>query len=325
MPVKQQEFIIRTPARLHFTLIDLNGELGRIDGGIGVALDRPNWILKIKLSKEWSIPPLATNILKTLKSKLKISNKYEVTFKSELPIHVGLGSQTQLSLAIVHGITKLEGFDYSIPELAEIIGRGGTSGIGVAAYSHGGFILDGGHSRIDKPDFLPSHFSKAKPAVLINRIEVPSDWCFVVTIPDLGNGKYGTEEVKIFKKYCPISPEDVEKLSRIILMQLLPAIVENDLDNFGLGLTKIQNIGFKRIENQLQHKLIKELQDFYLANGAAGTGLSSFGPATFSLVRTEPVAKKLTEKTKKFLKSKDQTGTVFYTKANNTGAEIKTN
>ena len=38
---------IRTPARLHFSLIDLSGELGRIDGGIGVALAKPNWNIQI--------------------------------------------------------------------------------------------------------------------------------------------------------------------------------------------------------------------------------------------------------------------------------------
>ena len=30
---------ITTPARLHFGLIDMNGELGRVDGGVGLALD----------------------------------------------------------------------------------------------------------------------------------------------------------------------------------------------------------------------------------------------------------------------------------------------
>ncbi len=321
---KQKQIQIRTPARLHFTLIDLNGELGRIDGGIGIALDRPNWILKISQAKDWSVPKDTTNIIKILKSKLKIASKYQIEIKSELPTHVGLGSQTQLSLALAHGITKLEGMDYPISKLANIIGRGGTSGIGVAAYSQGGFILDGGHSIMDKPDFLPSHFSKAKPALLINRINVPTNWYFVVTIPELGKGKYGLEEVKIFNKYCPIPSNEVEKLSRIILMQLLPAILEDDIDNFGQGLIKIQTIGFKHIENQLQHKLIKELQDFYLENGASGTGLSSFGPATFSIIRSENAARKLVNNTNKFLKLKGQAGKIFYSKANNTGAEIRT-
>jgi beta-ribofuranosylaminobenzene 5'-phosphate synthase len=203
-----------------------------------------------------------------------------------------------------------------------MVGRGGTSGIGVAAYEYGGFILDGGHSIIDKSEFLPSHFSSAKPAVLVHRINVPDDWYFVIAIPNVGQGKFGSEEVEIFKKYCPIPADEVNKLSRIILMQMLPAIIEDDIDNFGAGLNSIQNIGFKRIENQLQHEFIKRLQEFYLTSGATGTGLSSFGPATFSIIRSKSAAQKLANDTEKFIHENDIDGSVFYTSANNSGAQI---
>ena len=33
--------VIRTGCRLHFTLIDMNAELGRVDGGVGVGLKAP--------------------------------------------------------------------------------------------------------------------------------------------------------------------------------------------------------------------------------------------------------------------------------------------
>jgi beta-ribofuranosylaminobenzene 5'-phosphate synthase len=33
---------ITTPCRLHITLIDMNGELGRVDGGAGLTLSSPN-------------------------------------------------------------------------------------------------------------------------------------------------------------------------------------------------------------------------------------------------------------------------------------------
>lgn len=38
---------IKTPSRLHFTLIDENGSIGRVDGGIGLALNTPNFTLEI--------------------------------------------------------------------------------------------------------------------------------------------------------------------------------------------------------------------------------------------------------------------------------------
>ena len=43
---------VRTPSRLHITLIDLNGSLGRIDGGVGLALNEPHIEIKGELSDE---------------------------------------------------------------------------------------------------------------------------------------------------------------------------------------------------------------------------------------------------------------------------------
>ena len=42
--------VLRTPARLHFGLIDMNGEIGRIDGGVGLALDSPQTLIEAKKS-----------------------------------------------------------------------------------------------------------------------------------------------------------------------------------------------------------------------------------------------------------------------------------
>ena len=314
---------IRTPARLHFSLIDLNGELGRVDGGLGVAIDKPNWGIEISKHSKWSFPPEITQLLQKIRNNLPMTQSYKVDLKSKLPLHMGLGSQTQLALALAQGLSILEDQRHSITELAGLVGRGGTSGIGIAAYEHGGFILDGGHTRAEKPEFSPSHFSKAKPALLINRFKVPKDWYFVVAIPNSGAGKHGLAEVEIFNKYCPIPSTEVEKLSRIILMQMLPGIIENDIEHFGDGLTRIQNVGFKRIENKLQTKFVQGIQRLYLDQGAAGTGLSSFGPATFCVVGSKSTAQGLVREAEKYLKKHGFSGKVFLTQANNSGAKIE--
>ena len=41
---------VKTPARLHSGLIDLNGDLGRLYGGLGVAIDHPNTVLEVEKS-----------------------------------------------------------------------------------------------------------------------------------------------------------------------------------------------------------------------------------------------------------------------------------
>ena len=319
-----QSIQISTPSRLHFTLIDLNAELGRVDGGIGVALTKLGWDISMEITSERpDYTERVAEIFNRLSRHFQMKNNYEIVINSNIPRHVGLGSQTQLSLALAQALSVFEERDEPVPELAKIVGRGGTSGIGVAAFEHGGFILDGGHSTNSKPEFMPSHYSEAEPAVVLANYTIPEDWYFVVAIPQVEHGAHGTREIEIFKQNCPIPADEVDKLSRVILVQTLPAVLEADIEVFGRSLTELQNIGFKKVENELQHEIIKKLQDFYLANGAFGAGLSSFGPATYAVVDGEGAAEKLVADTKKFLEEEGVGGDVFYSNCNNEGAELE--
>ena len=70
----------------------------------------------------------------------------KVKIEDTLPGHVGLGSGTQLALSIFSGIAKLYNIKIDIRKEAPKLGRGGRSGVGVAAFEKGGFIVDSGHS-----------------------------------------------------------------------------------------------------------------------------------------------------------------------------------
>ena len=74
----------------------------------------------------------------------------------------------------------------------------------------------------------------------------------------------------IFPKECPVPLREVEKLSHVILMQLLPALFENDIVTFGKSIDAIQELGFKKREVELQpvsSDLMQALRD----GGAIGT------------------------------------------------------
>ena len=100
---------------------------------------------------------------------LKINEGFTFTVDKTYPSHSGLGSGTQLSLAAGKLISKMNDLDLTASEIASIVGRGGTSGIGVAAFDKGGFIVDGGHNKAEKPGFLPSSASHASPPPIIAR------------------------------------------------------------------------------------------------------------------------------------------------------------
>ncbi len=322
---------IKTASRLHFGLIDLNGDLGRIDGGIGIALNNPNSIIEASpeqkeiiiesRTQSETIKEIAEKVLKYL----NLEKGIRIKIKELIPQHVGLGSKTQLSLGIASLITRIyTNTIYPDYELAKITGRGGTSGIGVNVFSKGGFILDGGHSfgsDKDKNSILPSSASNAPPASPLLRYEIPDNWYFVITISNAGKHIHGDKEVNIFQKYCPIPAEEVGKVSRLILMKILPSIAFRSIELFGEGLTELQKVGFKKHEVELQPQIIKDVMNFYLENGALGAGISSFGCVTYGLILGSGNAKRLKKKTEDFLEN-NEGGSVFISNPNNTGATI---
>ncbi|MCW7076189.1 MAG: beta-ribofuranosylaminobenzene 5'-phosphate synthase [Candidatus Syntrophoarchaeum sp.] len=310
--------IVEAPSRLHLTLIDLNGDLGRIDGGIGVALNRPSLRVEVEEASEDQISKDLLPILDRIRSKVNPDSRYRVELTEPLPAHVGLGSRTQTSLSIAKAISIIEGFDYNASELAKIVKRGGTSGIGIAAFENGGFILDGGHSRRVKPDFLPSRASDAPPPPILFQHPLPEDWYFVIVIPDVNRGAHGRREVNVFQEFCPIAAHDVERLTRIILMEILPAVIEGEIEPFGKGITAIQDTGFKKIECSLQDKIVKDLFEVLKAS-SYGYGMSSFGPAVFGVVEGEKAAKDLKGELLRFLDERGVEGKVIYSNSNNRG------
>ncbi|MBW6518089.1 MAG: beta-ribofuranosylaminobenzene 5'-phosphate synthase [ANME-2 cluster archaeon] len=310
---------INTPSRLHFTLIDLNAELGRVDGGAGLTLDDPSMRLSATETNE-GVFVTGTGDLKRIKTAAEVlipeGKGIHIKVEQPFPAHVGLGSGTQSALAAGWCVNLVFDLGLTVREVAVKVARGGTSGIGVEAFEHGGFIVDGGHRFADKGAFSPSSASKVPPGPVLFRHDFP-DWPLVVAIPDL-KGASSQREVDIFKHYCPIPLGEVQAVSHIILMNMLPSIIEADMQAFGDAINRIQEVGFKEREVGLQTDEVRRCMDIMREQGACGAGMSSFGPAVYA-VAEEPgeVKKAVTE----FLDSTIG-GQVFVTVARNTGAKI---
>jgi|Deesub1362A_J573_1020465.scaffolds.fasta_scaffold00278_40 beta-ribofuranosylaminobenzene 5'-phosphate synthase len=313
---------IKTPSRIHITLIDLNGEIGRVDGGLGLTLTEPYVEVEGVLSDSVNLAGNSLNSERFLKTAKKLSDAFgrgiELNVNKDYRSHVGLGSGTQISLAVAEIYKRLYNLDLSLTELAGLVGRGGTSGIGVAAFRLGGFIVDGGHSKKIKKDFLPSSASKAPPPPVIARYDFP-DWDIVVAIPDL-TGYFGDREVDLFQKYCPISISEVRALSHIILMKVMPSIVEGDLDDFSDAIARIQTLGFKRVEIDQYGELIREVINSVRENKVA-VGMSSTGPTIYAV--TDSGSNEVARDIKSAFKESDIGCETIITKANNNGAKIK--
>jgi beta-ribofuranosylaminobenzene 5'-phosphate synthase len=308
-----------TPSRLHITLIDLNGALGRIDGGVGLTLDYPSIRINAKKDTQLSVSG-TTEFAERIKSAAStVLTQYNINgvaidVVQEYPTHVGLGSGTQVALAVGTAISELYDLNLNPTTIAKLTGRGGTSGIGVAAYELGGFLVDGGHK--GKTEFLPSSASgKFGPGPIIARHDFP-DWAIVLAIPNL-RGASDKREIDIFQKQCPLPLNEVQELCHVILMEMLPAVVEHDIESFGRSINQVQTIGFKRRELELQ-PFCAHLVQFMRENGAIGAGMSSFGPVVYGITD----GKRLLRAVQSYLKDSIG-GKVREVKAQNTGAYVQ--
>lgn len=310
---------ITTPSRLHTTLIDMNASRGRVDGSIGLTLDKPVISITAQKSDVIEVTGSSEHVQRMKNSAAALLPEREgirINIEKDYPSHIGMGSGTQAALAAGMAVNILYDLGLSVNDIALKVSRGGTSGIGVAAFEKGGFILDGGHKFSEKKAFLPSAASKLPTAPVLLRKDFP-DWQIVIAIPEQKGASMKTEE-NIFQTECPVPLREVEKLSHIILMQLLPALFEEDMAVFGSSINAIQELGFKKREVALQ-PVSKVLMKILREGGAYGAGMSSFGPTVYAFGEDAEELRKIAGE---FL---GNNGQVFITKPRNKGAKIINN
>jgi beta-ribofuranosylaminobenzene 5'-phosphate synthase len=310
---------VEAPGRLHLTLIDLNGSLGRIDGGIGIALEKPS--VSVEIQKYGALKISAgersrelLELCRKIAGKYGIRGKYSLKVKQQIPLHSGLGSTTPLYMAAARALLELNGIQATDNELALLTGRGGTSGIGVAAFQYGGFIVDCGHSfgkLGEKKSFLPSSYSKAKPSPVACRLQFPH-WEIILCIPE-GRGLHGANELKYFQKQFPVKEQEAEKISRIVLMKLIPSVIEKNLVEFDESIKLINQARSFEFPKETQ-KIIREIN----RHGGMATSMSSFGPTVFTFTDNHKTKEKIKHKLKKY-------GQIIETKALNHGAVVAKN
>jgi beta-ribofuranosylaminobenzene 5'-phosphate synthase len=327
----ERRVIIDAPSRIHLTLIDLHGGLGRVDGSVGLTLEEPRLLLEASLSPRCQVrggepwaEEVACGVAGRVREGIRALAPAAFTIREAVPRHVGLGSGTQLALAVGRALAALHGREVPVRELARMAGRGGTSGIGTAAFEHGGFLVDGGHSfgpGREKQDFRPSSASAGVlPAPVIARHDFPEDWKVILAVPHTAPGASGGREREIFRTHCPVDAGEVQAVCREVLMRMLPGLAERDLDLFSASVNRIQELGFKRVETSLQSQAIRDLVAAMRAAGAPCAGLSSFGPAVYAIADTGAAG---VEAAARSAMEEQGGGTTWITRARNEGARVR--
>ena len=325
---------VRTCARLHLGLLDNNGEHGRLYGSIGLAVDQPNLVLRAEKSERLIIEGMETERVsiyaRRFIDRYGLPAGAYLNLLTGIPAHVGLGSGTQIALAAGAALARLAGLDLSTEEIALAGGRGVRSGIGIATFQHGGFVLDGGHRVLQNPgnssEAQATQVEKNSVPPILFRHPVPKDWYFVIVIPGNAQGFSGERENSAFLHLPKPEPQLVERVSWLLLMKMLPSLVENDIAGFGQALTEIQQtIGncFASVQGgSFSNPVSGKLIEFLLEKGAAGAGQSSWGPAVYGLVRGNEAARRLKQEVQAPLAELGG-GQAFCVKPRNRGAIIR--
>jgi beta-RFAP synthase len=308
--------VVEAPARIHFGLLDLRGDLGRRFGGLGAALESPRLVLEARsaaiLSAEGPDSGRVLEYARRVTEARGLAGGAAFRIREALPAHSGLGSGTQLALATARALAELHGLPHDAAALAEATGRAQRSAIGTWAFARGGFILEGGRRPADEA-----------PAPLLLRHAMPEHWRVVLAIPAVARGLSGAAEERAFRDLPPPSEALTARAAHLVLMQVLPALVEADLQAFGHGVTELQRLVgemFRPVQGErFAHPLCAELVAAMLASGAAGAGQSSWGPAVFGLVDGDAAARDLADRARQRL---GERGSVLVSAFSNSGARV---
>ncbi len=281
---------VSAPARLHLGFLDLNGSLGRNFGSLGLAIDQPATELTLERSKsdlvEGAEQARAQRALESFKALLKLDSCYRLRITQSIPAHAGLGSGTQLAMAVGGALAALEGLETELRALAEMQNRGARSAIGMAAFEGGGFVVDGGRGESDN----------APPVVA--RAVFPSAWRILLVLDPRNMGVHGRREVEAFENLAPMTDAVSAELCRVTLMQMLPALAEGNIDAFGAAVSEVQRINGQYFASEQGGGIwssddVAELVQRMAAVGAVGIGQSSWGPTGFAFVPSNKMALKI--------------------------------
>jgi len=308
---------VEAPARLHFGVLDLRGALGRRFGGLGAAIPTPSLLVEVGLSRgitaEGPDAERAAEFARRFLEHQRVRDGARVVVHRPIPAHSGLGSGTQLGLAVARALAELHELPTEATALARAVSRGRRSAIGTWAFALGGFIVEGGRRPGDDG-----------VAPLIGHYQMPESWRCVVAIPPGSPGLSGEAEAAAFAQLPPPPQGDVERVSHLVLMQLLPALVQSDIGSFGAALSEVQRITGAWFAPQQGGvfapgpgaTLIRGLAEW----GAAGVGQSSWGPAVYGLVDGEAGGRALASRCREFLGG---SGQVFEGGFARSGARIR--
>lgn len=316
---------VSTGGRLHVGFQNLSLARRRLYGGIGVGLAEP----RATVAAEPASGVEAADVLgeRYARRAVEVLDVPGVSLSIErrLPRHVGLGSGTQLALAVLAATARAYDLEPRVRERAPAMGRGGRSGVGVATFEDGGFVVDAGHPTNRFTTEPPAEGDWTVPAV-VSRHDLPPAWRFLVLVPDADPGRSGGNEDASMRAVVErADPAVADEIAGVVTRKLLPAVAEGRLESFGEAVAEIgrkNGTWYTDAQGGVFRPpagvLVEALEGCPVLSGV---GQSSWGPVVYGVTDRDHAAEARAA-AEDALDDNDLDGRVVVTAAANAGARV---
>lgn len=284
---------ITAPSRLHFGLWSLGTSSGRQFGGVGAMVERPG--LKLTIAADAALVSTGRLSMRAVQAAHRWAQFHHRTpplvrirLIESPPEHAGLGTGTQLGLAVAAGLNAYFDLPSQTPqELAISAGRGLRSAVGTYGFVHGGLIVDQGKQPGEPISPLDC------------RIDLPEAWRFVLVRPKGLKGLAGEDEADAMASLPAVPPQVTAELIAEARERLIPAAATGQFDDFARSLheygRRSGDCFAARQGGPYNGPVLTALVERIRGLGYEGVGQSSWGPTLFVAAADQAAAERLVE------------------------------
>ena len=298
VPESQATVNLRAAARLPLGFLDPAGSLGRRFGSLGLVVNGFETEIEVSASPSDQVAASgaaeraqierAASYLHLLRRHSGRREPLQLRLVQVLPAHAGFGSGTQLALAVGRAFARWHGLDVSTPVLAQWLGRGLRSGIGIGGFEHGGLLVDGGPA------------ADGAPAQVLARAPLPAGWRVLVVQDSSQQGLSGADERLAIATLAPLCRALAAEICHEVLMRVLPGAAGAEFAPFAAGISRIQQILGEHFApaqrgSAFASAAVGRLVEWIAGAGehVAATGQSSWGPTGFAILSSQAQAEEV--------------------------------
>ena len=278
---KKGTVVVKAPARIHLTVLDMNrfapDHAG--GGGIGFAIQcyctAEVTCTKKGIEIDYNRASIIENFVAAFVKAVGYKGGFKIKAVDHQKKHVGLGSTSTVLIAVATALNEAVGSPLTNAELRKLVGHnyveetadgniafGFETGVGPAASTYGGMAVMG-----DELALVYHHpFAENKNVFIV--------------VPPTDTSSAGTKEFDLLMNRArTLDYRDRELKAYLVLMDLVPALERGDLKKIGDIIWEIEFRGSKRAEIEHHSFRLYQYMNLLREAGLEFVGMSSVGPS----------------------------------------------